>query len=493
MTTLVEAKVLLGALSKKLTAQAEDVMKWRGYYDGVQPLKFASPQWRGWFGDQYEGFSDNWCAPVVDATAERMRWTGFRLYEEQLADKDLSRVMSINSADVESGLAFTEAQYGRRAFMVVWGNPDDQTTPLVTFESPTEMVVSYFPGSRRKARAALKRWTDDGGLTHATLYTSDAIWKFTATGTAGSSLILPASLAGGWLSRQEQGDDTWPVPNPMGVVPVVEIANRTTLTGEPLSAISGVAAMQDAINLLWAYLFTASDFAALPQRIILGAQLPKIPVLDESGQKIGERVIDLPEANIKRIMNLEGPDAKIDSWPAADLKGFLEVIGVMVGHVSNQTRTPAYYLMTGGTFSNVGGDGITALDAPLNAKVKNLKDVNSSPMRDGARLICLAQNQPAKAAAMSAGSVLWADHEIRSDSQLADSLTKYASIGFPFSWLAKQKINDPDELAAVIDAYEAQRGDPTLQQIARNLAPTMPAPVTPAPMMPAMAGVNGGA
>jgi hypothetical protein len=475
MTTLSEATALLDKLAQRLTVQAADVVKWRRYYDGEQPLKFASGEWRTWFGKQYEGFSDNWCASVVDATAERMRWTGFRPYEAKSADLDLSRVMSVNGADTDSGLAFTEAQYGRRSFMSVWGNPDDDATPLVTFESPEQVVVAYEPGSRRRRRAALKRWQDDDGYVYATLYLPDSIWKFTARGT-GSSLILPAAFATGWEPRQDPTDDVWPLPNPMGVVPIVEVENRTKLTGEPFSAISGVAAMQDAINLLWAHLFTASDFAALPQRAILGAELPKMPVLDANGVKIGEKPIELDEANYKRIINLEGPDAKIASWPAANLAVFTDVITVMVGHISNQTRTPAYYLMTGGTFSNIGGDGITALDAGLNQKVQNLKDVQSDSLREGGRLICLAQGDLRKAAAMAAGTVEWADHEIRSDAQLADSLTKYASIGFPFEWLAKQKISDPDELAEVIAAYERQQADPTMERIARDLG--APAPVT---------------
>lgn len=463
ISTLDEALVAVRRLCKKLDPQARDADKWRRYYEGEQPLKFASTEWREWFGIQYEGFSDNWCASVVDATAERQRWTGFRPYGEKKSDVDLGRVMRTNGADIDFGLAATEAQYARRAFMTVWGNPDDESTPVVGFESPTQMVIEYESGSRRKRKAALKRWTDDEGLTHATLYTPDHVWKF----TQGSSLVLPSHIATDWRPRQV--DDVWPLPNPMGVVSVVEIPNRTTLIGEPLSAISGVAAMQDAINLIWAHLFTASDFAALPQRVILGAQLPKIPVLDENGQKIGEKVIDLPQANIKRIMNFEGPDAKIGEWSAAKMDGFLEVISTGVNHIANQTRTPAYYMMGGTTFANIGAEAIKALDAGLVQKVKNLNDVQSDPLRDGAVLICKAQGDEDKAKAMAAGSVEYADIEIRSDAQLADSLTKYASIGFPFEWLAKQKISDPDELAWVVEKWEKQQADPTLERIARDL------------------------
>jgi hypothetical protein len=463
ISTLEEALVAVRRLCKKLDAQARDADVWRRYYVGEQPLKFASKEWREWFGVQYEGFADNWCASVVDATAERQRWTGFRPYGVQKADKDLGRVMRTNGADIDFGLAATEAQYARRAFMTVWGNPDDEATPIVDFESPSQMVLEYEAGSRRKRKAALKRWTDEEGMTHATLYTPDHVWKF----TQGSALVLPAHFAADWRPRLV--DDVWPLPNPMGIVSVVEIANRTTLIGEPLSAISGVAAMQDAINLIWAHLFTASDFTGLPQRVILGAELPKIPVLDENGQKIGEKVIDLPEANIKRIMNLEGPNAKIAEWTPAKLDGFLEVISTGVNHIANQTRTPAYYMMGGTTFANIGADAIKALDAGLVQKVKNLNDVQSDPMRDGAVLICKAQGKEKKARAMAAGSVEYADIEIRSDAQLADSLTKYASIGFPFEWLAKQKISDPDELSWVIEKWQQQQADPTLERIARDL------------------------
>lgn len=461
--TLDQALEAVRRLSKKLDTQAADADLWRRYYEGEQPLKFASSEWREWFADQYKGFSDNWCATVVDATAERQGWASFSLYGESKADADLGRVMKTSGADVEYGLASTEVQYARRAFVTVWGNPDDEKTPEVSFESATQMVVEYEPGSRRKRRAALKRWTDADGYTHATLYTAKFLWKF----TQGTRLILPNGRMSDW--RQRDSGEPFPLPNPMGVVSVVEISNRTTLTSEPLSAISGVAAMQDAINLIWSHLFTASDFAALPQRVILGAQLPKIPVLDGNGQKIGEKVIDLPEANIKRIMNLEGPDADIKEWSPASMAGFLEVISTGVNHIANQTRTPAYYMMGGTTFANIGVEAIKALDAGLVQKVKSLNAVQRDPLREVAVLICLAQGDDIKARAMAGGDVRFVDTEIRSDAQLADSLTKYASIGFPFEWLAKQKIDDPDELAWVIEKWEEERSDPTFERVARSL------------------------
>lgn len=57
----------------------------------------------------------------------------------------------------------------------------------------------------------------------------------------------------------------------MGVVPMVELANRPLLTGDSISEVSGIAAMQDAMNLLWALQFNPADFTSLPARVVLGA------------------------------------------------------------------------------------------------------------------------------------------------------------------------------------------------------------------------------
>lgn len=455
-------------LAKKLDEQAKDALKWREYYEGKQPLKFSSAEWRKWFGAQYEDFSDNWCAPVVDATAERQRLLGFIPYEADQVDRDLSRIMRVNGADVDFGLAATEAQYARRAFTSVWGNPDDPSTPFVSYESPTEVVVKYAPGTRREPIAALKRWTDeDSGTIYATLYTPHHLWKFKAVGPI-KGLVLPASLMGQWAPR-EGVDDVWPLPNPMGRVPISELPNRTSLSGGPMSTIAGVASMQDAINLLWGHLFTASDFAAMPQRVVLGAQLPKIPILNENGEQIGEKVIDLDEANVRRIINFEGKDTKIDSWPAAEPKRFLEVIQAAKSHVQDQTRTPAYYFSSSGSISNISGDTVTALDAGLVKKVKGVNEVQSDGTRRTGEMMCLAQGDHAKAAAMAAGTVKMGDEEIRSEAQLADALMKYKEIGFPFEWIAKQKIDDPEELAEVLEAYERERRDPDLDDAIRTL------------------------
>jgi hypothetical protein len=446
-----EAEALLKVLVKKLSTQARAAKEMRDYYDGdTGQLRYASSEWSKWFEAQYEGFSDNWCLPVADATTERLTQTGFRLFGASKPDADLQRIWLANGADAESSLAFTESVVTSRGFAMVWINDDDVTTPLLTFEPADEVAVEYEPGSRRKRKAAVKVWTD-GSEQHATLYVPGALWKWKRKTSTGS-----LTYTGRWERREVPGEE-WPLPNPLGEVPIVELPNRPRLRGEPLSEIAGVAALQDAANVLWAYLFTAADFAAMPQRVILGAQLPKIPILDENGVKVGEKPVELNEAAVKRILNLESPNAKIDSWPAAQLDVFTEVIDVVVSHIANQTRTPAYYLVGGKSFANLSADAIKALDAGLVQKVGERKTYLSEALREVGRLLCLATGDEAKARLMAAGRVLWTDHQVRGEAQLADASQKLRALGFPFEWIAKRHIDDPDELAEVIAAYKAEQ------------------------------------
>jgi hypothetical protein len=466
LATVEEALALLKPLEDELRQRQPDIDRLTGYYEGRQSLKFASAEFREWFSKQYEGFVDNWCAPVADATTERLKFTGIRPRGQRKTDEDLRRWWEENSGPAESSMAFSVAAQTARAFALVWGTDDG---PELTFEHPSQAIVAYQAGSRRKRKAALKMWRD-GGKDMATLYTPDEVWKFERQSLdAGSALHLPASALtnGGWQQRQPSEDSSWPLPNPLGVVPMVELQNRPKLKGAPLSEIAGVASMQDAINALWAYLFTSADFAALPQRVILGAQLPKMPILNDQGVKVGEKPIDLPEANVKRILNLEGPNAKIDQWESAKLDIFTGVIEKMVSHVGNQTRTPLHYFAS--AIQNISGDTLKALETGLDAKISDRKVYHDDPVREINRLMALAAGDEAKAAAVAAGTVVWTDHESRSVAQKVDGLQKLGDLGFPLQYLVEQYVGgDADEVERIMDMVRDSAELEPLNALARR-------------------------
>jgi hypothetical protein len=486
MATEEQARRLVDVLATELTSRSGSVLRHDRYYRGKHPLKFASDEFRKYCADRYEGFSDNWVQPVADSPVERLTVTGVQAPGELKADAELWGVWQRNGLDADSQLGFLGAGNAARCFVLVWGDPADEDTPCVTFEDASSAIVQYEPGSRRRRRAAMKMW-QDGYSEFATLYLSTEVWKFERPLSAGDKkspqMAEADEVMDSWTPR-ETGSEPNPQPNPMGVVPMVELPNRPLLASEPVSDVSGVIAMQDAINLLWAMLFTNADYASLTQRIVTGAEVPKVPILDSNGQKVGERPIDLKKFVTDRILWLENPDAKIDSWPAAQLTAYTEVIEVCVGHIAAQTRTPQHYLV--GKMANLSGDALIAAETGLVKRAEEKQLWFGQALREVFQLICLARGEDARGKALAGGTVLWRDPQSRNLAQLTDSLLKLKQIGFPFEWLALRFGLTPTEVTTLMDMRARET---ELDPVSAIMGGGLNQPPPPAGPEPADAGV----
>jgi hypothetical protein len=245
--------------------------------------------------------------------------------------------------------------------------------------------------------------------------------------------------------------------------------NRPVLGGEPLSEIDGTMAMQDAINLLWAYLFTAADFASMPARVVMGQEPPKIPILDASGQKIGEQPVDMKKLAQDRILWLTGEKSNIGQWDAAKLDVFTGVIETAVTHVAAQTRTPPHYLVLGKGLVNVNAEGMKTAETGLVKKVGEMQLFLSPPTRGIFQRFALVRDDKALADKARFGVVKWKDAENHSEAQLADALVKLQQIGFPFPWLAERYGLSQPELDRVMEMRETEAAASPLATIARDL------------------------
>ncbi|MFF4610309.1 phage portal protein [Streptomyces albidoflavus] len=456
MATYDQALALVQRLEDELMSRRPAIEKASKYYRGNHPLTFASEQFQKFHGDRYKGFADNWVQVVADAPVERLTVNGVKPSGATEADKDLWRVWQMNALDADSQLGFLGAVNSGRSFVLVWGDPDDPEIPEVTFEDAAHCVIAYEPGSRRKRRAALKRW-DDGDTAYATLYLPDEVWKFERPTLGASSKSAQERAIDEELNRwdvRDTGDEPNPQPNPMGVVPMVELPNRPSLTEDPVSDVLGVISMQDAVNLLWAQLFTAADYASFPQRIVLGAEIPEIPILDDMGQIVGSRPVDMERFAVDRVMFFTGENVKVTEWTAANLEAYTSVMEVGVGHIAAQTRTPQHYLI--GKMANLSGDALLAAETGLVKRTEEKQVWFGQALRETFRLIALARGEDAKALDIAAGQVVWANAESRSHAQLADALTKLKQIGFPFEFLVLKYGLTPTEVADIMAMKERE-------------------------------------
>lgn len=469
MATPEQAAGILNKLVEELRTRQRDGSKSVGIntldkaYRGEFKLKFASEDFRDFHADRYSDFADNWCGIVADAPHERLEPIGIRLKGEESGDDSLFGTWRENDADALCDLAMLDAIIAKRAFALVWGTTDDKA--VITWEHPSQAIVDYDPETRQR-RAGAKVWSDDE-REYATLYLPDEVWKFERDRVK-TSLVLSektrASLVGTWAPRAEGM-----IPNPLGKVPLVEMANRPRLLGEPISDIEGTLSMQHAMNLFWAELFSVADEATIGQRLVTGAEKPVMPVLDENGNQIGEKEIDLRKWRRDRMGWLEDPAAKIHEWQPAKLDPFTAVIEIMIGHVAAQTRTPAHYLLIGGTMANVSADAMKALETGLVKRTEEKTQHFGRALRDVFELVALVED-PSKASAVRGGQVLWKDVENRSDAQVADAALKDSQIGLPLQYILEKRYNlPPAEIDRVMGMVRENQADPVAQALINEL------------------------
>lgn len=473
MATAQQALEWVEKLYRVLNLRRPLVAKQFRYFKGSQPLAYATDAWKSFHQERYKDFADNWCGVVGQAPVDRLRLDGFTIGAERTtAMRALWDDWNRNELELQSKQGFLASTIAKRSATLVWGDADDE--PVVTWEHPEQVVVSYRADGSRTRLAALKAWTEDD-TEFATLYLPDAVWKYqrptyavqdgrTESGILVPSRSMPGGI-GGWTRRQPSTDDTWPLTNPLGEVPVVEWLNRPLLGGEPLSDIDGTMAMQDAINMLWAYLFAAADYASMPARVILGSDWPKIPVLDESGQQVGTRPAKIEDLQQGRLLFLPGTEGKIDQWEAARLDVFDKEIGTAVSHVAAQTSTPGHYLLTNNAMANLNGDALTAAEVPLATKTENAQAFYNPSAKETLRLMAKVRGEDDLADSLRTATMQWKDAAMHSLAQVADAATKDRSIGMSLRTILEERYGmDPDRVDEELRRVREEQADPILAQ-----------------------------
>lgn len=165
----------LERLLRRLVAQMSYCdSHWR-FYEGRQPLAFASDNFNDAYGPRYRSLPANFMPLVIDAERERLIVQGFRFGDKPDADRTAWQIWQRNNLDAESQIAHEIALAKGVAYTLV--TPRSGATPLITIEDPEQMVVETLPGNRRVRLAALKVWRGDDGYLRAYLFLPELIFE----------------------------------------------------------------------------------------------------------------------------------------------------------------------------------------------------------------------------------------------------------------------------------------------------------------------------
>ena len=420
----------LERLEGMLTARRRAQAVYREYHAGQFPLAHATDPYREAFALMLKGVADNWLELVVDAVAERLAIEGFRIGDEP-PNGDAWAIWQRNGLDTDSDLAHHEALVSSAAYVLVWGDGSSgKDRAEITVESSAQVVVDYYPGSRRKRAAALKLWRDDWtGDDRATIYLPSALFRYKRRENAG---------AAGW---EQLAGAEGEIANPFKSVPMIELTNRPKLLPDAIgygrSELLGLLSTQDQINKLLADMMVAAEFAAFRQRWASGVEIPIDP---ETGQPV-----EAFQAGIKRLWNAPDKDARFGSFEAVDLTNYVKAIENRVQSLASRSRTPPHYLL-GQSGSFPSGESLKATETGLVAKARGRARRFGEGWEEVMRYAGEVENVPALKNADGAETV-WADPESRTEGEHVDALLKLRTLEVPLEALWERAGFTPAQIA----------------------------------------------
>lgn len=456
------------------------------YRDGDAPLPAAVK--RAKLTSAYQVLmpfaSSNWGGLIVDSVLDRLEPTGIRS-EDSVADKALWGFWQDNQMDLEAKLGHDSTLTDGRAFALVW--PDANGNPEITLDDSSQMIIAYREGRRRPqdAIAALRRWVDDDERPYATLYRPDGIFKFVgpkgATKVVSSPAIQPLTEDHGsvveyvtklavadkveWEPRIV-GDEQWPLENPLGIVPAVELAVNRRLKSGMFPAAFGEFERStghiDRINILTFLGLVVAFWMGFPLRTVVGEKILK----DDDGNTLPPF-----EAMADSVGQFENPNVKLEQFDAADLKNLS--VEEHVKQLAAICKTPAHYLIA--DMVNLSADAIRAAEASLVSKVNNHKTSLGEAWEQVLRLGGLMLDNPVDLSPRA--ELLWEDHEARSMAERADAAVKLKDI-LPWQPLAEKVLGATQEEIA---RWESMRSASALDELVASMGANGNAPESTPP------------
>lgn len=423
----------------------------RSYYEGRQRLEqlgIAVPEDLR----QFVTIVD-WPGTYVDTIVSRLRPQGFLL--DGVVDETLWGYWQANDLDTEIRMGLTDMLTYGRGYLAGGSNADDADMPLITVESPFQMIHEW-SNQRRQVTAAARFFTEEIGTkkeSRATFY-------------------LPNKTM--WLARR---GGTWEEiedvdQHNLGHVPVQVLVNRQTTDDRyGQSEMLRIIGLTDAAARALTNAQIATEVVALPQKYAAG-----MSQADFKDPKTGE-IVTAWETYIGSVWATANKDAKFGQFSAADLTNFKTIVGLYAQLVAGVTGLPMRYL---GQMSDnpPSADGIRADEARVVGTAEEKQTLADAPLENIMRtgdLIATGDEDP-KLAQLE---VSWRNAATPTVAQAADAAVKLFQAGLISKKQARRDMGYTPMQITQMEADDAAAAlDPITQSIIDGLDRAEPAPIS---------------
>ena len=463
----------LGALlGRRLDGAQGYLARYDQYFEGNQPSAFMSPESLAAMNGRLPMLSVNVARLTVLSLAERLRVIGFRVDGASDPDPDLWASWTRCGMDVGQDMAHVDALISGRSYVIAWA--DEYGDPLLTPASARFCTTITDPNTRRVLAGMHRFYVQPDpdqpmGQAFAVIFTGQRVITMTTAEDQPISGYPPMGAA--WKIIES-------LPNPLGVVPVVNVLNGygrrilTSLEGE--SELADLMPLTDAIAKLGQDMMVTSEVSARPRRWATGLEL--VPqrdpvtgadVLDEDGQQV---FVNPFSSDALRVWQSESPETTFGQFPQADLAPYTSAITTLMGQVGAVSTLPAHYLGIHGD-QPPSADSIRAAEASLTSRALGKIRMFTQPWGwVGALEIGIRTGRDPRTIAVEP---MWASAETRTPSQDADEAAKLGALGVPLTSVLREVLGwTPEQLNGL-------RQDRMVDQLDKLVAAPPAQPVPP--------------
>lgn len=388
------------------------------YYDGLQKMQDLGIS----IPPQLQGLRTvvGWPQIGVDALVNRCVVEGFRYPGTTDVDDDLMGIWQANDLDNESTLAHLDSLIYGRAYGIV-GPSDDGTDgqPLITYESPINMICNY-DARLRRVTAALQLYLD-------TQYTSDMYGHEVAVLYLPDRTIYMAREQGIGVPTGTSWDITDRDDHGLGYVPVARLANRQRLgdrEGQSEIRASWMNTVDSACRTLLG-MEVGREFHMAPRRYALG-------VTEEAFQNPDGTAKSAWDAYLNKVWMLERDDEgqlpTLGEFKASDPTGYTKMVDTYSSIMAAEMGLPPHMLGIHSDGNPASADAIRSGYEELTSRSRMKHIAFSSGHEDLMRLALLVRDGslPEHAARLETD---WRDPAPQTISGTSDAITKQIAAG----------------------------------------------------------------
>lgn len=296
-------------MDSRLNSATGWLNKYDAYLEGEQPIQFMQPALEKELGGRIQPLVINWPRLGTRNYGNRITVEGFRYSDMESGDKNLQEIWQANGLDGQSQQGNTDALGLGRSYLVAGAGDSRDDAPIVTVESPFQMITIRDPRTRQ-ITAGWKRWAEADGTRWGCLYQPNVTRVLTL-------------VKGRWLTTSTD------IHN-MGRPPVAMLVTHPRiLRPDGRSIFHDILPLADAANKMATDMMVSGEFHAMPRRWAFGLSAEDFVDTRTGKPKSAWSAI------AGRLWANKDKDIKVGQFDEADLAVFHNTIKVL-GQISSQ-------------------------------------------------------------------------------------------------------------------------------------------------------------